>query len=185
MNDIQQQDLLTETQFQVTYGSFWPRFWALLIDGLIVSVVTPITILNKTEWKSLFVLIIASVIQLSYKPFFEYTYGATAGKMALRLQVVNYKFQKATLEQIITRNIFGILSGLIALAIGIYAFTQPQFLSISSLQQYSQLGYTSRATLIWEGLMFTVVLIDFIFLVSSADSRSLHDRMGKTFVIKT
>jgi uncharacterized RDD family membrane protein YckC len=184
MNDTQQHDLLTEAQFQVTYGNFWPRFWALLIDGLILSILAPVTIFNKTEWKNLFLLIVISFIQFSYKPFFEYRYGATPGKMALQLKVVNYEFQQATLEQIIIRNIFGILSGLIILSIGVYAFEQPEFLSISSLQQYSRLGYAGTATLIWEGLMFIILLIDFIFLVSSADSRSLHDRMGKTFVIK-
>jgi len=185
MNYAPQQDLLTEEQFHVTYGNFWPRFWAVLIDGIILSVFTPITVYNKTEWKNLSLLIIVSFIQFSYKPFFEYRYGATPGKMALRLKVVNYEFQQASLAQIITRNIFGILSGLIVLVIGIYTFSQPEFLSVSSLQQYSRLGYTGIATLTWECFIFIILLIDFIFLVSSADSRSLHDRMGRTFVIKT
>jgi uncharacterized RDD family membrane protein YckC len=185
MNYTPQQDLLTEEQFHVTYGNFWPRFWAVLIDGIILSVLTPITVYNKTEWKNLFLLIVVSFIQFSYKPFFEYRYGATPGKMALRLKVVNYEFQQASLAQIITRNIFGILSGLIVLVIGIYTFSQPEFLSVSSLQQYSRLGYTGMATLTWECFIFIILLIDFSFLVSSADSRSLHDRMGRTFVIRT
>jgi uncharacterized RDD family membrane protein YckC len=185
MNDFQQQDLLTEPELHVTYGNFWPRFGALFLDGLILLVLTPVIIFNETEWKSLFLLIIISAIQISYKPFFEYRYGATPGKMALRLKVVNYEFQQAKSEQIIIRNIFGILSGLIALGISIYTFSQADFLSISTMQQYSHLGYTATATLIWESLMFIIFLIDFIFLVSSADSRSLHDRMGKTFVIRT
>ncbi len=184
MHDFQQQDLLTEPELSVIYGSFWPRFWALLIDGLILSVLAPLTIFNKTEWKNLFLLIIVSVIQFTYKPFFEFVYGATPGKMALRLKVVNYEFQKATLEQIIIRNIFQILSGLIVLSISIYAFTQPEFFSISTLQQFSRLGYTETATFLWEGLMFILLVIDLIFLVSSTDYRSLHDRMAKTFVVK-
>lgn len=185
MNNLQQQDLLTETELHVTYGNFWPRFWALLIDGLVLAVLTPIAIFNRTEWKNLFVLIIVSVIQFSYKPFFEYRYGATPGKMAMRLKVVNYEFQQARAEQIIIRNVFGILSGLILLSIGIYTFNQPEFISVSTIQGYSQLGNTQTITLIWEGSMFIIFLIDFIFLVSSDNSRSLHDRMGRTFVIKT
>ena len=185
MEDLQSQDLLTETEFIVQYGTFWPRFWALFLDGLILSVLTPITIFNRDEWKNFVILIVISVIQFSYKPFFEYKYGATPGKMALRLKVVNYEFQRATLEQVVLRNIFQILSGLLVLCIGIYAFVQPGFPLISTSQQYTQLGYTGTATLIWEGSMFVIFLIDFIFLVSSADSRSLHDRIAKTFVIRS
>jgi len=185
MSDFQQQDLLTETEFHTNYATFWPRFLALFIDGLLLAILMPLTIYNRNEWKSLTLLIIVSVIQFSYKPFFEYRYGATPGKMALGLKVVNYEFQQATAEQILIRNIFQILSGFIVLALGIYTFSQPEFIYSYNTQQYTQIGYTGVATLMWEGLMFIIFFVDFIFLVSSNDSRSLHDRMGKTFVIKT
>ncbi|MBV9961350.1 MAG: RDD family protein [Parafilimonas sp.] len=184
MEDLQTQDLLTETEFNVQYGKFWPRFWALLLDGLILAVLAPITFFNRYEWKNMVVLIIISAIQLSYKPFFEYRYGATPGKMALKLKVVSYEFQKATIEQVVLRNIFHILSGLIVLGLGIYAFIQPEFSFASTSSQYAQIGKIGMLTLTWEGLMFVIFLIDFIFLVSSPDSRSLHDRIGRTFVIR-
>jgi len=185
MNDLQQQDLLTETELHVTYGNFWPRFWALLIDALILAVLTPAVLFNRTEWKSLFVLIIIAVIQFSFKPFFEYRYGATPGKMAMGLTIVNYQFNRAGAEQIIIRNIFGILSGLILLGIDMYSFNQPQFNSVSTMQEYLSFSSARSLTLLWEALMFIIVLIDIIFFVSSDTCRSLHDRMGKTFVIKT
>lgn len=185
MNDSEQQDLLTDIDFHVQYGNFWPRFLAILIDGIILAILTPINLFNRTHWKSSVVLIVISVIQFAYKPFFEHIYGATPGKMALKLKVVNYGYQRADAENIIIRNIFGISSGLILLAINIYAFNLPAFDFISTSHEYLNLGYTRTLIFIWEGLWFVILLADVIFLISSDDRRSLHDRMGKTYVIKT
>lgn len=184
MENSQQQDLLTDEVLYVRYGTFWPRFWAIFLDGLILAILAPITIYNRTEWKSFTLLFIVSFIQIVYKPFFEYKYGATPGKMALGLTVVNYEFGQASLEQIIIRNIFQILSGLIVLGLSIYTFSQADFYFASTSIEYSRIGYTAIATFMWQILMFAILLTDFIFLVSSDDSRCLHDRMGKTFVIK-
>ena len=65
------------------YGTFWERLIAYLLDALIVSAVgMPIAYFNVTSWKSFAILIVATSIGIAYKPFMEYHYGATIGKMA-------------------------------------------------------------------------------------------------------
>lgn len=181
-----QQDLLnTEELLIANFGTFWPRFWALLIDGLILAILTPLTVLNKTEWKSVILLIIISLIQLSYKSFFEFTYSATPGKMTLELKVVNNDFGKASLDAILRRNIFQISGGLIALALAIYSYVQPNFIYATTLNAYNQLSTIRTVTLILNFVLLTVYIIDLIVMLNSDESRSLHDRIGGTYVIRT
>ncbi len=184
MENYPQKDLLDIEELQVRYGTFWPRFWALLVDGLVLAILIPLVTYNKTEWKSMLLLVCSSLIQIAYKPFFEYEYGATPGKMALGLKVVNEEFQRASLQAIVLRNIFGITSGLIAFGMSIYAFTRPEFAQVSNLSEYGYLSDQTIAGLIIYAGMAIIFFVDLGFLLTSPQSRSLHDLIGKTFIIK-
>jgi len=185
MENYPQEDLLNDEEVHVKYGAFWPRFWAILLDWLVLSILTPLTIYNKNEWKSLLVFIVILIIQIAYKPLFEYVYGATPGKMALKLKVVNYEFRKASLQEILLRNIFHFAGGAVNLGIGLYTFAQPAYLQTSTLQQYEILGDGRLLILITWGSMLLIYITDLIVMLSSPQNRSLHDRIGKTFVIRT
>ena len=186
MNNTFQEDLLNidELRTSHSYGTFWPRFWALLIDGLILAVLTPLTIYNTTQWKNSPLLLVIACIQMAYKPFFEYVYSATPGKMALRLKVVNYEYSKASLNGILLRNIFGIAGSLISVVLRLFIFYQPVFLQNLPIQSTSVTNIATMASVLVGAAIFIIYLVDLGFLLSSAESRSLHDRIGKTFVIK-
>jgi uncharacterized RDD family membrane protein YckC len=183
---LQQEDLLNIDELQIshTYGKFWPRFWALLIDALILAVLTPLVLYNKSHWNSGFLLIIIASIQISYKPFFEWRYGATPGKMALRLKVVNYDYAKASLNEILLRNAYQVAGGLVGFCLQLYSFYQPASLQTQTPKDYFNLGNPAFAAVVLQVVVFIVYLVDFGFLVNSPNSRSLHDRIGKTFVIR-
>ncbi len=186
MNDNLQEDLLNidELQIKYSYGTFWPRFWAVLLDGLILAVLTPLVLYNRTEWRSGVMLIVISCIQISYKPFFEYMYGATPGKMALRLKVVNYEYNKASFNEILLRNIYQITGGVIGVVLQLIMFYRTGLFQDSTFNDYSQLSGIRMAILMVEIFIFILYLVDLGFLLSSPDSRSLHDRIGKTYVIR-
>jgi uncharacterized RDD family membrane protein YckC len=79
-----------ENQNDITYGGFWIRTGALFVDGIIIGVlVLSLMYFNATQWKSVPVLILLSFMSVAYKPFCEFKYGATVGKMACNLGVVN------------------------------------------------------------------------------------------------
>ncbi|HCW08865.1 MAG TPA: hypothetical protein DGG95_16030 [Cytophagales bacterium] len=186
MDEVLDQPLFDKTTPQVKYGGFWARLGALLLDGLILSPISfGLTYFNISSWKSALLLVLISVIGIAYKPFMEFNYGATWGKMALKLKVTNAEFGKAEFSEILLRNIFHILPTLITLLYTVaVVFTNPDFESVSGwgdytkfLQQFKTLTYINYAS----GL---VTLVDAIMLVADDQKRSLHDRIGKTFVIE-
>ena len=173
------------TTSNVKYGGFWVRFGALLLDGLILA---PISIglnyFNITSWKSSLLLVLITVIGTAYKPFMEFTYGATFGKMALKLKVTNTNFEKANLMEILLRNVFHIAPQVVTLLISVGSiYNNSDFESVSSwseytgfVQQFSVMQYTSYASGI-------ITIIDAIVLITDEQKRSLHDRIGGTLVI--
>ncbi|MBK8392708.1 MAG: RDD family protein [Saprospiraceae bacterium] len=52
--------------------------------------------------------LVIGILLMCYKPFMEFQYGATLGKMAVKLKVVNLDFEKITLSQSIIRYIPGL-----------------------------------------------------------------------------
>jgi uncharacterized RDD family membrane protein YckC len=125
-----------------------------------------------------------ALIQLLYKPFCEYKYGATIGKRAMKLLVVNKVFTKAGLQEVVVRNIFNIISGIFFSGITLIVFNTPAFAAVKSNAEFVQLQnrmFNSNPYLIG----YTILLIaEIIFILSDKRRRSLHDRMGGTFVIK-
>jgi uncharacterized RDD family membrane protein YckC len=187
MHSALQEDLLNidELKIKYTYGTFWPRFWALLLDGLILAVLSPLVLYNKTEWKSGVLFVAITCIQIAYKPFFEYLYGATPGKMALKLRVVNNEYGKASFNEILLRNVYQMTGGLLGLVLGLSAFYQPASMEGSIFQNYSLAGGAAIAGGLVQLVIGILYLVDMGFLLNSAESRSLHDRIGKTYVIRT
>lgn len=179
------QQLIEEQNNHVIYGTFWQRLAALLLDSVVVGGISfPLTSYNISTLKSPIVLVIITVTGLLYKPFMEYKYQATLGKMALNLIVVNQDHKQADLMSILLRNVFHVLPGLASLIISYLLFLTPDFKEVSSFMGYSELlqkdGSMSRYQL-FSGLLY---ITDTIFLLSDNKKRALHDRMGKTYVIK-
>src|ERR1700712_5415747 len=84
----------------IVFAKFWTRFAAYLLDSMIISVITlPVTYLNVTHWKLTIFFILTSVVELAYKPFMEYRYGATLGKMGVGIRVAGRFFGKVTLAE--------------------------------------------------------------------------------------
>jgi uncharacterized RDD family membrane protein YckC len=174
-----------EKQRHVIYGGFWIRTGALFIDALITSVVViPLTIYNVGNLKSIPLLVIMSLISILYKPAFEFLYGATPGKMALNLRVVNSDFGKADFTAIFLRNIFGIVSSVLVLVFTIIIFSSSEFESVTGFFEYSTyLGNVKEVKYI-NGFNFVIGLAEIICLLSDPQKRALHDRIGRTYVIE-
>src|SRR5690242_1599640 len=101
---------IARNESAVVYGGFWIRFGAIIIDGIILSPVAfGLLYFNATMWKSMPILILGSLVQIAYKPFCEIYYGATLGKMALKLKVVNYEYNSINTVEGLGRNVFGIV----------------------------------------------------------------------------
>ncbi len=176
--------LLTPNNNKITYGAFWPRLGALFIDGLIIAPFSVgLTYLNAVQLKSIPFLILLTIIGAAYKPFCEYNYGATPGKMVLKLKVVNLDYEKANLTEVILRNIFGIIPTLLGLILTISFYHTNDFANLNGFIEYSaSLGQIPGINYVnW--VTYSSLILDLIFLLSDKQKRSLHDRIGSTYVI--
>ena len=181
---ILDQPVIQQQKSNTKYGSFWERVGGATLDWIILAPLSfGLSYLNTTTWKSSFILILVSIITTGYKPFMEFRYGATWGKMALKLRVTNLEFEEANLAAILLRNIFQIVPALITLLFTLDMYNDPAFESISGLmefgtfsQQYDSLQYINYAV----GLLG---IIDGIMMAADQRKRSLHDRIGGTVVI--
>ncbi len=171
---------------ELSYVGFWPRLGAQILDGLIlIPLILPITFLNIISWKSISLLIIVAFISTAYKPFMEYKYGATLGKMIVKIKVTTITHQKPALNHIIIRNVFNLAIGLVNLIIEIYAFRDIAFSKVDSYSEYSDfLSINSQWNNYFTFITVGIYLIDAIFIWTDAKKRSLHDRLALTYVVR-
>lgn len=184
MDEILDQPIL-ETNQNVKYGGFWPRFGALIIDGIVLAPISfGLAFFNITHWKNSLLLIVITLVNTGYKPLMEIIYGATLGKMSFDLKVVNLKYQKASLTEVLLRNVFHIVPSLIGLVITIGIYELPEFESVSGYGEYSSLISSYGILQVVNLLAAGVIVVDAIVLLSDPYKRSLHDKIGRTYVIR-
>lgn len=109
-------DILEPTGYRLSVAEGWPRFWAWLIDIMIVGAITSTLssiiffsigdwsywsygVFNPFQW--LFSLGPTSIVFFFYCIIMEHYYGQTLGKMALNLEIVS----ETTGDQPILQNI--------------------------------------------------------------------------------
>lgn len=169
----------------VIYGGFWVRLGAMFIDGLVLAPVSVgIMYYNATAMKSPILLAVITLLSLAYKPVMEYIYGATLGKMALKLRVVDAQFESAGLQEILLRNIFHIVPSLVTLVFTIGLYLSPEFEDISGFMEYSQYSSQFKSLQIVNYVSFFITIVDAIVLLADSRKRSLHDKIAQTYVIE-
>ena len=167
----------------VVYGGFWVRLGATFIDILVLAPFTALTYFNIVSWKSMEILILLTLLPVIYKPFCEFYYGATVGKMALRLKVVNLQLERANIEEILLRNIFYVVPTLISLVFSVVMFNDPEFLDVDGFIEYSTYSQKFTSMNLISYISGSITIVDGIMLIADTQNRALHDRIGKTFVV--
>lgn len=168
----------------ITYGSFWQRAGALILDGLILAPVSlPLTLLNITSWKSIPILILSTILLTLYKPFMEYRFSATLGKMAMKLSIVDYNLEKPSMPQILLRNIFHIFSAFTGLIAGILVFNTPGFQQVTDLESYLKFSESITILPYNQYITYGIFLAEIFVFFQDEQKRSLHDKIGKTLVV--
>ncbi len=172
---------------QYSYVGFWPRFGALFIDGIILVAVSYLLRLPLAEVdNNLVVLIVTAIVPLFYNLFLEYRYGATLGKMLLKIKIVNYELLPPTISNVILRNIIYIGLQFISFGIDLNSYFRTQ-----SSDPGDFTGFSSYLTpeviigLIYGACVFVIYIIELVFLLNDQKCRALHDRIGKTYVVKS
>jgi uncharacterized RDD family membrane protein YckC len=162
------------------YSTFWPRFWAGILDGLVQRPIDWIEtfIFAYTTSISLRVLavVFCSVAFLVYSIWMHARFGQTLGKMICKVVVLDVSEGPLTLKQAALRDIFGLITVPILLAVeipqtihGIDVSTQPEL-----------------SPLMWVILSSSLVwfLIEIFTMLTNTKRRALHDYIAGTVVIR-
>ena len=171
------------TQLQVAYGGFWERFGALILDWLVLLPLTIVNYFNGTTWKSTVLSVIIGLAYIVYKPLLEYLYGATLGKKGLTLTVVNRNYQKINGKDAVLRNIFQIVTGLIAIPITVYTL-QHGTVNRSQATTFADFDSGTLLSVFYVLGICVLYLADAICLVANPKKQSLHDLIASTYVIR-
>lgn len=179
-----EEPLFPETEVQ--FATFWPRFGAMILDTIIIGIITlPVTFINLATWKIPSLYILTSVLTLTYKPFMEYRFGATVGKMATGLEVVGHNFAKITLSEELKRVSFYYLPSILIAIITTKSYFTIDLVSISGFQDFQTYVGSTNPALPWiNGIVFVFAVADCITFFTNEHRRSLHDMYAGTYVIQ-
>jgi len=172
---------------EIKFASFWSRFWAYFLDGLIIAAFfLPVTYFNVIQWKLPVIFMISASMTIAYKPFMEYRFSATFGKMALGIKVVGLNFERVTLKEVLSRVSFYIVPSILQQLYTLRIYFLPEFNSINSFIDYSKYASQSNAPIGWlEVLVFILFILDCITFFRNEQNRFLHDIYAGTYVIET
>jgi uncharacterized RDD family membrane protein YckC len=169
----------------IVYSTFWNRLWASLVDGLIIIMISmPVTYYNITVWKIPSLYILISLLTVIYKPFLEYRYGATWGKMVAGLQVVGQDFGKITLKEEMRRISFYLVPSILQHIMILGVYYSVAFYSINNYREFNRYMITSNPAISWLNVIVVILLFaDCITFLTTKPGRFLHDRYAGTNVI--
>lgn len=166
----------------VTFAGFWIRVGAALVDTLAFIPVIVLSFYNMMSWKIYLLDVLLTFSWIIYKPYFEYKYQATLGKMAVGIKVVSEDLKGITIEQSVIRFTFYLLGYLITLFTNWMIFNNPEFQEITSLIEVSEFQAQESEELL-SMITSSLLFISIIFVAFDAQRQALHDKMAKTFVI--
>ena len=159
----------------MNYASRWARFFAWVIDIIVLVIITGILAavgivdFERTNDITTSDGVISAVIVLAYFVVLTVAFGATLGKMALGMRVVGADGGKAGTGAILVREI------IIRFGVTIVAFVLALILS----------GPLGDAGSVIGGLVGALVGLIVILRILVDDHRQgWHDKIGGTFVVK-
>jgi uncharacterized RDD family membrane protein YckC len=163
-------------------AGFWIRVGAHIIDSVIFFPIIILSIWNTYSLKSIAVLILSSLPGLIYKPFMESFFGATLGKMACGIKVIDDNGKKLSLFVAYVRFFPFLIAAGVALAGQVIVFSSPQFQSATSMLeigQAQQANYLKYVAMI----VNLLVMIECVFAAFTFRKRALHDMLAESFCV--
>ncbi|MGB0886619.1 MAG: RDD family protein [Vicingaceae bacterium] len=169
---------------EVEYASFWIRVAATLIDTIVFIPLIALSFANLFYVKSLILLYVMMVLQSLYKPLMEFKYGATLGKMAVKIKVVNEEHNPITLDQSFGRYVPWVISTVLSLITSTAMYMSADFNSLTSYMQLAEFSENlplNTVSQVYNVIFFIII----IWMTIDKRNQGVHDKIAKTMVIKT
>ncbi len=183
---------MSNIETEPVFATFGYRLGAYLLDAIIASIIIAPIVYFAGFGISFTSLALFSILGVLYRPVLETLYGATFGKMILKLKVVQKGGVAITAMQAVLRSSPFIIASLVSLWAQQDLFTFPGFEDIDSFVSYIEVAQEYQAEYGMfpvKGLISNVVsmlpLISALFLLGHARKQALHDQLAETYVIRT
>ncbi len=166
----------------IQYAGFWTRVGASLVDALVFIPLSILSVYNTLSIKSLLFELVILIIYVGYKPLLEYNYGATLGKMAVRIKVIDIAGGPIDAQQAIIRNIPYLLAASLSMITTIALHFRTSFDEVDSFAEYNRLMEQTGYPLI-SALVNCFLFISCLVVAFHKKRQALHDMMAQTYCI--
>ncbi|MEQ8561834.1 MAG: RDD family protein [Cytophagales bacterium] len=161
------------------YAGFWIRVGATFIDFFVLLIPIVIYWMFLFYWKNLGLVLVVYILITLYKPFMEYKYGATVGKMVLGLKVFSSELEKLSVKQTLVRANPWLVQSALGIYIYVALMTHPSFESAEGFMEIAQLQEQITPSLLQVvfSLYFAICVITVAF---NKNKQGGHDLMANT-----
>lgn len=176
-------NLITEEEEAILprYAGFWIRVIASFLDALILLPLGLFAFFSIIYFRSIPLYVLSLILSGCYKPFCEYNFGATIGKMVIDLKVTDENFQQISLEQSIIRASPFLLSSVASL-IFILLVDANFFDNVSGFMEFGAMIENSEYKWL-NDLGNWPVFISCIVVAFDSRKQGLHDKLAKTYCV--
>ena len=166
------------------HASFWTRVGASIIDSLIFLPLIWLMFHNALNWKNYYLDLLISIGSLAYKPLMEGVYGATIGKMVIKIKVVSENYEPIDMDNSFVRNVFYVTSYVLSILTSYYVFHATGFDEVTNFVDFSQFTQANDKFATLNSLMGFVLIFSGVMVAFDRMWQSLHDKIAKTYVIE-
>lgn len=178
--DREANDEISTVDDDIVYAGFWPRVGATIIDTLVFVPLLAIELYNKIAIHSILLLTFLTLLMLIYKPYLEYSRGATIGKSVFNILVVTEDLKLMSLNQSILRFMPWVISSFITFMVSLEFYkgnpTSETFLEVNATLHDS---YWTNLN----GLYSMVFLVIVLFVAFDVRKQGIHDKIANTLCI--
>jgi len=163
-------------------AGFWVRLGSHLIDFLVFIPFAILSFWNYFSFKSTTVLVLTSLPGFLYKPFMESFYGATLGKMANGIKVIDDNGSKLSLSDAYLRAVPFLIASAVGLTGQLMLFSSPQFQSATSLVELGQANQGNFLDLVGQ-IVNLLLVIECVVAAFTFRKRALHDMLAESYCV--
>lgn len=166
----------------IIHATFMQRMYAFIVDCLVFIPLNLLSNYNTMSIKSLTLSVAITVVWWFYKPLMEWKFGATVGKMALKIRVVDEDLKAISFNQAALRFLPYFAVSLSFLFSTIALFGLDGFYEAKTIEAFQALEPEMSR-------LDTTQLTVFFFIFSCSSimldekKQAIHDRISKTYCI--
>ncbi len=163
-------------------AGFWIRVGAHIIDSLIFIPLGVLGFFNGSSWKSVAVLVLINVPWFFYKPLMESFCGATLGKMACGVKVIDAAGKKLSLVSAYVRYFPSLICLGVSLVGQVILYSSEQF-QLATTTEEAKLAQQENFLTPIVIVLYVLATLECVFAAFTYRKRALHDMLAESFCV--